>query len=113
MVRKLARTASAFRISCLLARQEELDAAGKTIAGMIEAMDAPTSLMRTARIVAGDADLDDALSSLGCALPLLVPLSGGVQKKKRTDAGRGCPPQRALLGSFFPNDDILRVEGAG
>ena len=45
----------------------ELDAAGKAVAGMLEAMDAPTSLMRTARIVAGDADLDDALSSLGRA----------------------------------------------
>ena len=85
----------------------ELDAAGKAVAGMLEAMDAPTSLMRTARIVAGDADLDDALSSLGRAVPLLVPLSGGVQKRMLAAAGAA---SESLLWSYFPNDDIYPEE---
>lgn len=103
MVRKLAVQPLLFASPVYWPDRNELDAAGKTIAGMIEAMDAPTSLMRTARIVAGDADLDDALSSLGCALPLLVPLSGGVQKRMLAAADAA---SESLLWSFFPNDDI-------
>jgi hypothetical protein len=84
-----------------------LDSDCKTIADMLDSMDENTSLFRPARIVSGDADLEDALASLERSVPLLVPLSGGVQKRMIASAEAA---SESLLWTWFPNDDLYSGE---
>lgn len=87
--------------------KEQLEADAKVLAGLLGRLDGSVSMILPSSIVTNDSELDEAISSLGTAFPLLVPMSGGNQKRMIAVAEGTC---ESLLWTWFPNDRLYSGE---
>ena len=85
----------------------ELNRVIQTVSELLRDAEADTGIMASGKIIAGDCDLDEALSLPAHYIPLMVPLSGGVQKQMLSVAGSA---RESLLWVWFPKDDIYEKE---
>lgn len=81
----------------------ELGAAVETVSGMLRSLDGDGGLMAPPMAVTGDKDLGRALSMPARTIPLLVPISGGVQKQMLSAARQA---GESFLWVWFPKDPI-------
>lgn len=80
-----------------------LDETVKVVSEMLRTVDKETNLMAAPKLVTNDEGLEDCLSAMGGSLPLLVTLSGGMQKRMLAATVNS---RESLFWPFFPNDSI-------
>lgn len=79
----------------------------EVLSKLLEEIDGETKILLSPRLVESDASLEEATAALGQSLPLLIPLSGGIQKKMIAAAEAA---SESLLWTWFPQDDIFSGE---
>ncbi len=76
---------------------------------LLEEIDLETKILLPPRLLEDDASLEEAKACLGLSIPLLVPMSGGIQKKMIAAVGAAA---ESLLWTWFPRDDLFSGEAA-